>query len=236
MNALKLVLISSFLFISGCFSGSINTSVSGVPDNAYLAGKDSDVGVILCHGRAAYPTWMVVDPLRKGINTALGYHTLSIQMPAGDVDWDAYGKYFPDAYKRIHASIKALKAIGVKKIYLMGHSMGSRMATSFLASYPDSGVDGFIGVGVRSNGGPVLNSNANLEKINIPVIDVFGDGGDKKDWWDAKDRASMVSDRYQQVLISGANHVFSMHEDDMVAVVVKWLRARENQERAREKV
>jgi len=221
---MKLLFITCFLILSGCFQGSIKTSVSGVPANAYLPGKGSDVGVVLCHGRGAYPTWLVVDPLRKGINEKLGYHTLSIQMPFGDVDWDGYGIYFEDAHKRIQASIDALKQKGVKKIYLMGHSMGSRMATSFLAAYPKSGVDGFIGVGVRSNGGPLLNSNANLEKIDIPVLDVFGDGGDKKDWWDAKDRAHMISDRFHQVLIPGANHQFTMHEDEMVNAVVKWLK------------
>jgi len=50
-------------------------------DSAYLDGGTSKIGLILCHGRGAYPTWKVVDPLRKKINERLGYHTLSLQMP-----------------------------------------------------------------------------------------------------------------------------------------------------------
>ena len=196
-----------------------------VYDGAYLAGRGTNIGVILCHGRGTDPTWLVVDPLRKGINEQLGYHTLSLQMPKGNISWDQYDIYFPDAYQRIEAAIQFLQQDkGVEEIFLMGHSMGSRMATAFLANYPNSGISGFIGVGIRNNGGIPLDSNLNLRSVTLPVVDIYGNGGDGKDAVHASTRSDMVSNRYQQILVPGADHVFTQLEDEMVTAVVDWLR------------
>ena len=210
-----------FVFLLTSYS-----ALAGKPGgSAYLDGGDAKVGVVLCHGRGQHPTWLVVDPLRKGIHKELGYHTLSLQMPAENKNWREYAEDFPEAYKRIQAGIDFLrKEKGVEKIYLMGHSMGSRMATAFLAEHPNSGVAGFIGAGIRNGGDDPLDSDANLRIVNLPVLDVYGDGGNGKDADHASDRSDMVSDRYKQVLISGANHKFTAHEDELVKVVVNWLR------------
>ncbi len=192
--------------------------------SAYLDGGDSKVAVILCHGRAQHPRWKVVDPLRKEINKQLGYHTLSLQLPGKSKDWEKYAEEFPRAYREIQAGIDFLrKEKGVTNIYLMGHSMGSRMATAFLAEYPESGIAGFIGVGIKNGGEYPLDSNSNLRKINIPVLDVYGDGGDGKDKIEAEDRSDMVSDRYKQVLIPKADHQFDTGEEEMVKAVIDWL-------------
>jgi hypothetical protein len=102
--------------------------------------------------------------------------------------------------------------------------MGSRMATSYLADNPDSGIAGFIGVGIRNGGGSPLDSDTNLRLVNIPVVDIYGDGGDGKDADHADRRADMVGSQYQQVLIAGADHRFSGHEEAMVSAAVKWLK------------
>ena len=196
-----------------------------MPSNVYLDGKNSKVGIILCHGRGKHPTWLVVNPLRKEINRQLGYHTLSIQMPRLHGSWREYDSLFPESEQRIKAAIKVLKnEKGVEKVYLMGHSMGSRMATSFLANNPDSGVAGFIGVGIRNGGDVPLDSDENLRSVNIPILDVYGDGGDGKDAFDAEARSDMISKQYQQILIPGADHVFSGHEEKMTAAVFRWLK------------
>ena len=226
MGNLKKVVIGFFvLVLTACQSSSIKTSDQDMPSNAYLDGKNSKVGVVLCHGRGKYPTWLVVDPLRKGIHEQLGYHTLSIQMPTGDVNWREYESFFPDAHKRIAAAIRVLKQQkGVEIVYLMGHSMGSRMTTSYLAANPNSGVAGFIGVGIRNGGGAPLDSDENLRSVSIPVVDVYGDGGDAKDAEHADARSDMVGDKYKQVFISGADHRFTSHEKELVDAVVSWLK------------
>jgi len=226
MHFVKLLFfIVAISFLAACQSSSIKTNDPDMPSSAYLEGKASKIGIVLSHGRGQYPTWYVVDPLRKGIHNQLGYHTLSIQMPTADVNWREYKALFPDAHKRIEEAIRYLKKEKkVQKVYLMGHSMGSRMATSFLADNPNAGVAGFIGVGIRNGGGVPLDSNANLRKINIPVLDIYGDGGNAKDARHADARSDMISKTYTQILISGANHKFTQHEQELVNAVVSWLK------------
>jgi pimeloyl-ACP methyl ester carboxylesterase len=180
--------------------------------------------VILCHGRGKHPQWLVVEPLRKGIHNRLGYHTLSLQMPNDDKSWKEYADDFPEAYRRIQAGIDFLRnEKGIKIIYLMGHSMGSRMASAFLAEHPDAEIAGFIGVGMRNNGGRPLDASVSLEGVSIPVLDLYGDGGDGTDQEHAWERETLVSDSYRQVVIPDANHRFTEHEDALVQAVVDWL-------------
>lgn len=224
-NIWHMIVMGLVVFLTGCQSSAVKTTDPDMPSNAFLDGNESTVGVVLCHGRGKYPTWLVVDPLRKGIHDQLGYHTLSIQMPTGNVSWKDYDSFFPDSERRIGAAVRYLKnEKGVSKVYLMGHSMGSRMATSYLANNRDSGVAGFIGVGIRNGGGTPLDSNANLRSVDLPVVDVYGDGGDGKDAAHALSRSDMTGDKYQQVLISGADHTFTGHESEMVNAVVSWLK------------
>lgn len=221
-------------FLLGCLPARINTSNPDLPHHAYLDGGGSRVGVILCHGRGQHPTAHVVNPLRLAIHGQLGYHTLSLQMPAPQAPWALYREFFADAYKRIWAAIRVLRQEkGVKTIYLLGHSMGSRMASGFLARFPEAGVAGFIGVGVRNNGRPPLDSVRNLQLAlqrnpRLMVLDVYGDGGDGRDAQHAQKRAKLVGDRYRQILIPGADHRFIRGEEEMVAVVVRWLGEQKN--------
>jgi pimeloyl-ACP methyl ester carboxylesterase len=218
--------ISRLVLAIACLTSSL--ALAGPPSgSAYLDGGMSKVGVILCHGRGQYPTWKVVDPLRKGIHDKLGYHTLSLQMPANKKKWQAYARDFPRAHKEIEAGIAFLRdEKKVEHIYLMGHSMGSRMATSYLASNLTVPIEGFIGVGIRNGGGEPLDSKANLRQVALPVVDIYGDGGDGKDMKHATARSGMVSDRYKQVFIHGANHTFDDHEREMIQEVIDWLSER----------
>ena len=224
MNRL-LILLALGLFLPGCQVNSAKTSASNLPSQVELDGNGSKVGVVLCHGRGKHPKWLVVNPLRKGIHEQLGYHTLSIQMPTSSDSWDGYAVLFPDAYRRIQAAIDYLRnEKGVQKVYLMGHSMGSRMAAAFLVEHPEADVAGFIGVGMRGNGDPPLDAESSLRKVRLPVLDVYGDGGDGEDAVHAASRKSMISDLYQQAFIRGAGHKFKGYENDLVKAVVAWLK------------
>ena len=222
--SLKKIFLSLLLLCLSTITSADELEGKGVPDNAYLSGDKSDTAVILCHGRGQHPTWDVVDPLRKGIHEQLGYHTVSLQMPTGSVGWKKYADFFPDAYSRISSTVKALQDKGIKKIFLMGHSMGTRMATAYLANTENHGIQGYIGIGMRNGGPDPLNSNENLDSVNIPVIDIYGDGGEGVDANHAAAREGHVSERYKQVLIPYADHRFDGNESDMVKAVVAWLK------------
>ena len=125
-----------------------------MPKGEYLDGKNSKVAVILAHGQGLDPDGNVVGPLRRAINSELGFHTLSLNMPnlPGSRSTELFEEYattFPDAYARIQAAIDFFRnEKGVDRIYLMGYSMGGRMTAAFLANNPDAPVVGFIGVGL----------------------------------------------------------------------------------------
>ena len=196
------------------------------PDSASLDGGSSKSALILCHGRGKHPRWQVVDPLRKTVHEELGWHTLSLQMPADDKHAWEYAGDFPDAFEGIKRGIAFLvQEKGVEAVYLMGHSMGARMVSAFVAEHPNASVKGLIVAGVRNNGGPPFDGKQSLTTVKVPVLDIWGDGGNGKDSRFARERETLLSTRYQQVPIAGANHKFSDYEREFTDAVIAWLKA-----------
>ena len=193
--------------------------------SVYIDGSDNKSALILAHGKGKHPTWLVVDPLRKGVSEQLGYHTLSLQMPVGHETWTDYADDFPDAFKTIQEAIRFLKEErDVSRVFLMGHSMGSRMMSAFLSENPATDVAGVILAGCRNNGGKPLGCEDNIKNVTIPVLDIWG-GDNGKDYDSASERSYLVSKTYTQVEIPGANHKFRGYEKEFVSATVKWLEA-----------
>lgn len=204
---------------------------SEMPKGEYLAGRNSAAAVILAHGRGLGPDTQVVGPLRKEINRELGFHTLSLQMPVLRTnDYTAYVSVFPDAFNAIQAAIDCLTGEkGVRRIYLMGYSMGARMTTAFIAERPTPVIVGYIGVGLLKGGDRPLDANKNLLRFNIPVIDIFADKS-ALDLASAEERKRLVSDKFRQVGIAGADHSFRGYDNQVIQAVVEWLREQEGKE------
>ena len=209
----------------------VSQAIAQMPQGEYLDGKDSKIGVILAHGQGLDADANVVGPLRRAIHKELGFHTLSLSMPtlpgAKSLDlFEEYASTFPEAYARIQAAIDFLKKEkGVERIYLMGHSMGGRMTTAFLANSPDAPVVGYIGVGLLGGGKEPLNTNLNLRKIKVPVIDIYAEND--RDAKSAEFRRQFVSDRFLQVPVPGAKHDYRGYETVVADAVNGWLRKQE---------
>jgi pimeloyl-ACP methyl ester carboxylesterase len=224
MRAFARILIVLATTVSAC-------AMAQMPDGKYLEAKGSRVAVILAHGQGLDPDSQVVGPLRRAIHKELGFHTLSLQMPtlAGKRSPELFKEYastFPEAYARIQAGIDFLRRDkGVERIYLMGYSMGGRMTTAYLANHPDAGVVGYIGVGLAAGGPEPLNTNLNLRKLTLPVIDIYAE--DDTDAQFAANRKGLLSARFVQVPIAGARHDYRGHENQVVEAVVDWLRKQE---------
>jgi pimeloyl-ACP methyl ester carboxylesterase len=221
-----------------------STAWAEQPDGEYLDGGSSKVGVILVHGRfggrgdAKSP---VVNPLRIAIHKHLGFHTLSITYPQSGRSRSAADEAgnFPAAYQRLDSAIAFLtKEKGVTQIYVMGHSLGTRITISYLANKSVPDLRGYIGVGIYGGGkceegdANPLNTLCNLKTIlrnnpNFPVIDVVA-MSDEKDVHFANGRTILVSPAYRQVRIEDADHLFRRKEDDMVNTVVDWLKQQQN--------
>lgn len=211
----------AFVFL--CLVAPANVLAEKPAGSVYLDGGESSYGLILAHGQGKHPTWLVVDPVRKGIHNKLGYHTLSIQMPTGYSDWRDYADAFPEAFQTIDDAIAYLKnEKGITHIYLFGHSMGGRMSSAYVAEHPDSGLAALIVAGCRNNGGKPLACDENLQDVSLPVLDIWG-AKNVKDTSAAAERSGMTSATYTQVEIPKANHKFEGHEDELVEAVADWL-------------
>jgi len=195
----------------------------------YTEAEDNrDRAVIVMHGTGIHPNWaQVVQPLRVGL-TSHGWNTLSIQMPilANEAEYPDYAPLYDEVAPRIDAAIKFLKDNGAKEIVLLGHSQGAAMSAYYLSSSKQD-IKGFVAIGIGSFADdPRMNSIKSLEKIHIPVLDLYGNE-DLENILAAVDQRAEAAKtagnkNYTQIKITG-NHFYDGHEDDLVKTVADWL-------------
>lgn len=192
------------------------------------AEEDKGRAVIVMHGTGIHPDWQqVVQPLRVGL-TEHNWNTLSIQMPvlANEAEYIDYAPLYDEVAVRIDAAIKYLKDNGSKDIILIGHSQGSSMAAYYLSN-SNAEVKGFVAIGIAAFASDArMDSIRSLEKITLPVLDLYGDEDLENILATVKTRSAAATKagnkNYTQVKITG-NHFFDGHEDEMVETVADWL-------------
>ncbi len=192
------------------------------------AGEDKGRAVIVMHGTGIHPDWaQVVQPLRVGL-TEHNWNTLSIQMPIlpNEAEYEDYAPLYDEVAPRIDAAIKYLKENGSEDIVLIGHSQGSAMTVYYLSrSKPD--VKGFVAIGMAAFAGdPRMDSIKSLEKINLPILDLYGSEDLEEILASSKSRVAAAKKAgnkdYTQTQITG-NHFFDGHEDALVEAIADWL-------------
>ena len=192
------------------------------------AEEDKGRAVIVMHGTGIHPDWVqVVQPLRVGL-TGHNWNTLSIQMPIlpNEAEYKDYAPLYDEVAPRIDAAIKYLKENGSEDIVLIGHSQGSAMTVYYLSrSKPD--VKGFVAIGTASFAGdPRMDSIKSLEKINLPILDLYGSEDLEEILASAKSRVAAAekagNKNYTQKQITG-NHFFDGQEKALVETVADWL-------------
>ncbi len=197
------------------------------------AEDDKNRAVIVMHGTGIHPDWQqVVQPLRVGL-TEHNWNTLSIQMPvlSNEAEYEDYAPLYDEVAVRIDAAISYLIKAGSKEIILLGHSQGSSMTAYYLANAKDSAtkqsVKGFVAIGMASFAGDArMNIIKSLQKITVPVLDLYGDNDLENILASVGDRAAAAkvagNKNYTQTKITG-NHFFDDNEDLMIKTVADWL-------------
>ena len=200
----------------------------------YTESEDSSSSAaIIMHGTGVHPDWQqVIQPLRVGL-TEHNWNTLSIQMPilANDAEFVDYAPLYDEVAPRIDASIKYLITQGIKSIVLIAHSQGSSMAAYYLSTSKQD-VDGFVAIGMPAFAEDSrMDSVSALKKIQLPVLDLYGEEDLDNIIVSADDRSAAAKEsgnaNYVQVIIPG-NHFFDDHEGALVSTVAEWLAARVN--------
>ena len=190
--------------------------------------------VILLHGKGAHPDWPeVISPLRTSLPEQ-GWATLSLQMPilanaANDTD---YIPLFSEVNGRIKAGINFLKKKGIKKIIILGHSMGGTMATNYLAKTNTHEVVALITIGIsgsRPESERVLDNQISLKKIKLPVLDIYGSDDLEIVLASTLERAKTIAQnghaQSKQVRIDGSNHFHKGHESKLIETITRWMTA-----------
>ena len=182
--------------------------------------SDSSKVAIVMHGLGVHPDWIgVIQPLRISL-TEQGYHTLSIQLPvlANGVPGSEYNALFGDVNKRIEAAISYIKRSGMSADLLVAHSLGTVMATHYLASHPKHPFNQFIAVGMNGR------ASLYLFDINIPILDIYGtrDIEGVLTSVEQRQKASKHNTGYVQQQIIG-DHFFNEKEVLLVNAVNAWL-------------
>lgn len=188
--------------------------------------------VILLHGIGAHPDWPeVINPLRSDLPD-LGWSTLSVQMPvlANDAQIKDYAPLFEEVGPRIEAAIQYLRERDVDTLVLIGHSLGASMAATWVANSQTKEVDGLVLIGLSIiDADARMNSLPALEKIRIPVLDLYGSRDLESVTASAKKRLSAANrgddGKYRQLQVEGADHFFVGLEQDLTRRVYGWLKS-----------
>jgi predicted esterase len=190
--------------------------------------EDSDKALIVMHGTGVHPDWnQVIQPLRVEMPLR-GWHTISIQMPVlpNEASHDDYAPLFVEVPPRIEAAIAFLQGLGIKNIVLVGHSLGSLMASYYLSTSANDAVKGFVAIGMPgSSSHDQMNALKTLSGVEVPILDLFG-SMDLAEVLESTRAKKLAAQRaaFEQVEVKGANHFFDNYEEELVDTVDDWLR------------
>lgn len=188
----------------------------------------SNKGMIVLHGSGVHPNWgQVVLPVRVEM-AALGWNTLSIQLPVlhNEASYEEYLPLYAEVAPRMQAAEAYLLAQGVEQIVVVAHSLGAAMSSYYLANnkHPASA---FVAVGVQATQADSdINVATSLKSINIPVLDLYGseDLAGVLDTRELRKQASHHNPAYRQQQIKGAGHFFDDKNDELIEAIDDWLK------------
>ena len=182
----------------------------------YTEAKDAKGAIILAHGLGVHPDWGVIGELRTRLADA-GYTTLSVQMPilAADAPAARYPVLFWEADARFAGALTYLRRKHYDRIWLLSHSMGSRMANHYVSAHPQVPLAGWISLSISSGDlGP-------FRKIRFPVYDVYAENDLETVIKGAPKRAETLKRMRgsSQAMVFGADHYFGKKEKDLVSLI-----------------
>jgi len=132
-------------------------------------------GVIVLHDANSHPDKPeIIRPLRNDLPVH-GWASIAIQLPYL-VSIDDYTNKQTIINQRINSAASYLKTVGIGNIALLGHGTGAMAATAYLSTQQEASIQAFIAVSLGmldKNKTPESITNQ-LEKITVPILDIYG--------------------------------------------------------------
>lgn len=187
--------------------------------------------VIILHGMGGHPDWPeVINPLRTSL-PALGWATLSLQLPvlSPAEPIAEYGLTMDDAKQRIQAAVQQLRDWQFSNIVVIGHSYGAATAAQALSANDIKNVKALVAISMQAPQflSPRLKLLKQLESIEIPVLDIYGSRDTLEVLRKVDDRRLAARKQgnaaYQQMVIDGADHYFTGLMDVLIKRIHSWL-------------
>lgn len=179
----------------------------------YTEAPKAQSAVIVVHGMGVHPDWALIGALRSGLADG-GYTTLAVQMPvlAASALGEEYPELFNDAADRLGTATDYLAGKGYRRIAIVAHSMGARMANQFLVSEAARRIGAWVAVGI-SNGEFALPA-----KLHAPTLDIYGERDLQAVLAKASARAAVLKTLKgsAQVEVAGADHYFAGSENELI--------------------
>ena len=203
----------------------------------YTEADDAEGVAIILHGRGFHPDWQdAINPLRVGLSES-GWNTLSVQMPVLEKQarYYDYVPVFSEAFPRIDAAIKYARDMVNKqdnKVVLIAHSCGAHMAMAWVEANVDASqkIDAYIGMGMGATDyRQPMEKPFPLDKLTVPVLDVYADGDYPAVLKMAPHRLAMIKDagnkKSKQVIVTDSDHYYEDRGEELTKVISQWLQS-----------
>ena len=184
--------------------------------------------ILYLHGRGLSPNDNnLAYPIRTQLSDA--YNTFSIQLPvlAKGAKYYDYLEIFYESDQRIKSSLEYIE----KKhdnLIIIAHSCGVHMLMSYIDNYNlSSGIKllVLISSGAVDKGQSMPNEYP-YKKINIPILDIYGEYDFNLVIKEANDRyknIKIISSLSEQYKIKSSSHYHEDGADRIIEIVKKWL-------------
>lgn len=112
---------------------------------------------------------------------------------------------------------------------LVGHSSGAMTAAAYAAEHPTASLNGIVVIGYATEplGNRYMQSAQVLEKIRLPVLDIYGSEDLPLVLDTVESRAAAAKKAgnraYTQARVKGANHFFTDRYPDLRSHLQGWL-------------
>ena len=189
---------------------------------------DKNSAILYLHGRGLSPNdFNLAHPVRTQLSN--DFNTYSIQLPVLEKG-STYNDYVDILYDSDQRIISAVDYISSKndRLVIIAHSCGVHMLMSFIENYfLPSQVIAIVMIGSGAvDKGQKLVTEYPYDKINIPILDIYGEYDFDLVRKEASKREKLIkriSGKSSQSEIKSSSHYHEDNADEVIQIVKKWL-------------